>query len=240
MGNPPLRNPSHSFCQICGFSQTKESTDALRNLFSVSHSLCSSPVEFSSSSQHLLRARKSSSPSHSSQPPVSSHIQPDLSTSEPQEYLYLHQCISRRTENARSASFSQGTRQKSDTAVQKLAQGNGHCINGVSGQVHGFYSLPKPSRHNTEFKDSTYDLPRSLASHSHTKSSLTGSEADSEDVYSFKAQTPQWGSPQQRPPVSAYNTQHEAEKPPAGLLNPPKGLSWVIQTVPALMTTMCP
>lgn len=86
----------------------------------------------------------------------------------------------------RSASFSQGTRQKSDTAVQKLAQSNGHCINGVSNQVHGFYSLPKPSRHNTEFKDSTYDLPRSLASHGHTKSSLTGSETDNEDVYTFK------------------------------------------------------
>ncbi|EGW12957.1 GRB2-associated-binding protein 2 [Cricetulus griseus] len=43
-----------SICQICSFSQTKESTDALRNLSSVSHSLCSSPAEFSSSSQHLL------------------------------------------------------------------------------------------------------------------------------------------------------------------------------------------
>ncbi|KAJ8798339.1 hypothetical protein J1605_001464 [Eschrichtius robustus] len=75
---------------------------------------------------------------------------------------------------------------RSDTAVQKLAQGNGHCVNGVSGQVHGFYSLPKPSRHNTEFRDSTYDLPRSLASHGHTKGSLTGSETDNEDVYTFK------------------------------------------------------
>ncbi|KAF3830177.1 hypothetical protein GH733_001602 [Mirounga leonina] len=142
----------------------------------------------------------------------------------------------------RSASFSQGTRasflMRSDTAVQKLAQGNGHCVNGVSGQVHGFYSLPKPSRHNTEFRDSTYDLPRSLASHGHTKGSLTGSETDNEDVYTFKtpsntlcrefgdllvdnmdvpatplsayqiprtftqAETPRWGSPQQRPPIS--------------------------------------
>lgn len=170
----------------------------------------------------------------------------------------------------RSASFSQGTRasflMRSDTAVQKLAQGNGHCVNGVSGQVHGFYSLPKPSRHNTEFTDSTYDLPRSLASHGRTKGSLTGSETDNEDVYTFKtpsntlcrefgdllvdnmdvpvtplsayqiprtftldknhnamavathgdsaaappprppkpsqAETPRWGSPQQRPPVS--------------------------------------
>lgn len=92
--------------------------------------------------------------------------------------------------HGRSASFSQGTRasflMRSDTAVQKLAQGNGHCVNGVSGQVHGFYSLPKPSRHNAEFRDSTYDLPRSLASHGHTKGSLTGSETDNEEVYTFK------------------------------------------------------
>ena len=70
--------------------------------------------------------------------------------------------------------------------MQKLAQGNGHCVNGVGGQVHGFYSLPKPSRHNTEFRDSAYDLPRSLAAHGHTKGSLTGSETDNEDVYTFK------------------------------------------------------
>ncbi|EGW05387.1 GRB2-associated-binding protein 2 [Cricetulus griseus] len=43
-----------SICQICGFSQTTESTDALRNLSSVSHNLCSSPAEFSSSSHHLI------------------------------------------------------------------------------------------------------------------------------------------------------------------------------------------
>ncbi|XP_077902869.1 GRB2-associated-binding protein 2 isoform X2 [Ictidomys tridecemlineatus] len=262
-----------SICQICGFNQAEESTDSLRNISSASQGPRSSPAELSSSSHHLLRERKSSAPSHSSQPTlftfepsVSNHVQPTLSTSAPQEYLYLHQCISRRTENARSASFSQGTRQKSDTAVQKLAQGNGHCVNGVSGQVHGFYSLPKPSRHNTEFRDSTYDLPRSLASHGHTKGSLTGSETDNEDVYTFKmpsntlcrefgdllvdnmdvpttplsayqipktftldknhnamavaapgdsaiappprppkpsqAETPRWGSPQQRPPIS--------------------------------------
>ena len=90
----------------------------------------------------------------------------------------------------RSASFSQGTRasflMRSDTAVQKLAQGNGHCVNGVGGQVHGFYSLPKPSRHHAEFRDSAYDLPRSLAAHGHTKGSLTGSETDNEDAYTFK------------------------------------------------------
>ncbi|OBS67352.1 hypothetical protein A6R68_04106 [Neotoma lepida] len=172
--------------------------------------------------------RESSMPSHSGQstlfPPVSSHIQPALSTS---------------TKNAR------GIRQKTDTAVQKLAQGNRHSIIKVSKQVHGFCNLPKPSRHNTGLKDSTYDLPRSLISHSHNQGSLTGSETDNEATYTFQtpnntlcqeirelladnmdiptiplsayqiprtlkhsamtpsqAKTPRWGSPQQRPPIS--------------------------------------
>uniref|UniRef100_A0A5F8H474 GRB2 associated binding protein 2 n=1 Tax=Monodelphis domestica TaxID=13616 RepID=A0A5F8H474_MONDO len=188
----------HSICQICGFNQSDENSDSLRNLPTIGHGPRSSPAELNSSNPHLLRERKSSAPSHSSQPTLftfeapANHAQTTLSTSAPQDYLFLHQCISRRTENTRSASFSQGTRasffMRSDTAVQKLAQGNGHCMNGVSGQVHGFYSLPKPNRHNSEFRDSAYDLPQSLASHSatHTKGSLTGSETDNEDVYTFK------------------------------------------------------
>lgn len=83
-------------------------TDSVRNISSVNHGSRSSPAELSSSNQHLLRERKSSAPSHSSQPtlftfepPLSNHMQPTLSTSAPQEYLYLHQCISRRAENAR-------------------------------------------------------------------------------------------------------------------------------------------
>ncbi|EMP28616.1 GRB2-associated-binding protein 2 [Chelonia mydas] len=98
--------------------------------------------------------------------------------------------MSRKSENTRSASFSQATRSsffmRSDTAVQKLSQGNGHCVNGVGGQVHGFYSLPKPSRHNSELRDSAYDLPRSFGSYTHTKASLTGSDTDNEEVYTFK------------------------------------------------------
>lgn len=90
----------------------------------------------------------------------------------------------------RSASFSQATRSsffmRSDTAVQKLSQGNGHCVNGVGGQLHGFYSLPKPSRHNSEFRDSAYDLPRSFGSYTHPKLSLTSSETDNEEVYTYK------------------------------------------------------
>lgn len=83
-------------------------TDSLRNISSASHGARSSPAELSSSNQHLLRERKSSAPSHSSQPtlftfepPMSNHMQPTLSTSAPQEYLYLHQCLSRRVENTR-------------------------------------------------------------------------------------------------------------------------------------------
>ncbi|XP_075448729.1 GRB2-associated-binding protein 2 isoform X2 [Ascaphus truei] len=186
-----------SICQICGFNQSEENADSLRNNQSVNHSSRSSPAEFSSSTHHLLRERKSSAPSHSSQPtlftfePPSNHVhQTTLSASAPQDYLFLHQCMSRKTENMRSASFSQATRSsffmRSDTAVQKLAQGYGHCMNGVSGHVHGFYSLPKPSRLNSELRDSAYDLPRSFGSDTPTKSSLTGLESENEDVYSYK------------------------------------------------------
>ncbi|NXD71601.1 GAB2 protein, partial [Eolophus roseicapillus] len=185
-----------SICQICGFNQSEENTDTLRSLASMNHAPRSSPAELSSASHHLLRERKSSAPSHSSQPTLftfdspASHLQSTLSASAPQDYLFLHQCMSRKSENARSASFSQATRSaffmRSDTAVQKLSQGNGHCVNGVGGQLHGFYSLPKPSRHNSEFRDSAYDLPRSFGSYTHPKSSLTSSETDNEEVYTFK------------------------------------------------------
>ncbi|XP_053564653.1 GRB2-associated-binding protein 2 [Bombina bombina] len=186
-----------SICQICGFNQSEENADSLRNIQSINHGPRSSPAEFSSSAHLLLRERKSSAPSHSSHPTLftfdspSNHVhQTTLSASAPQDYLYLHQCMSRKTENMRSASFSQATRSsffmRSDTAVQKLAQGYGHCLNGVSGQVHGFYSLPKPSRLNSELRDSAYDLPRSFGSDTPTKSSLSGLELENEDSYSYK------------------------------------------------------
>ncbi|CAH2225645.1 Hypothetical predicted protein [Pelobates cultripes] len=186
-----------SICQICGFNQSEENADSLRNISTMNHGPRSSPAEFSSSTHLLLRERKSSAPSHSSQPtlftfePQSNHMhQTTLSTSAPQDYLFLHQCMSRKSDSMRSASFSQATRSsffmRSDTAVQKLAQGYGHCLNGVSGQVHGFYSLPKPSRHNSELRDSAYDLPRSFGSDTPTKSSLTGLESENDDVYTYK------------------------------------------------------
>ncbi|KAM7318234.1 hypothetical protein ACRRTK_022971 [Alexandromys fortis] len=53
-----------TICQICGFM----STDSLRELSSASHGPCSSLAGFSSSSQHLLRERKSSALPTSSLP----------------------------------------------------------------------------------------------------------------------------------------------------------------------------
>lgn len=73
----------------------------------MNHAPRSSPAELSSASHHLLRERKSSAPSHSSQPTLftfdspASHLQSTLSASAPQDYLFLHQCMSRKSENAR-------------------------------------------------------------------------------------------------------------------------------------------
>ncbi|KAL2096658.1 hypothetical protein ACEWY4_008806 [Coilia grayii] len=108
----------------------------------------------------LTGERKSSGPAHSSQPmlftfdmPVR-HAHGSLPNSAPQDYLLLHQCLSRKTEGTRSASFSQATRSSllvgSDSAVQKLTHGFSHCLNGVGSQLHGFYSLPKSSRQQNQ------------------------------------------------------------------------------------------
>uniref|UniRef100_A0A8C9EYW4 PH domain-containing protein n=2 Tax=Neognathae TaxID=8825 RepID=A0A8C9EYW4_PAVCR len=148
-----------SICQICGFNQSEENTGTVRARSSPK----ACPVPFSQVMKRGSRARCS---------PALPHLSPFLS--------FL----------CRSASFSQATRSsffmRSDTAVQKLSQGNGHCVNGVGGQLHGFYSLPKPSRHNSEFRDSAYDLPRSFGSYTHPKLSLTSSETDNEEVYTYK------------------------------------------------------
>ncbi|KAM8750111.1 GRB2-associated-binding protein 2-like [Rhynchonycteris naso] len=193
----------HSICQICGFRRAENSTDSLRNTASASHGPPShgprsAEAKLSSTNQHLLPEEISLAPLRSSQPtlfmiepPMSNYAQPPFSTSAPQDHVNFQQCISWRAENARSASFSQGTRASflmgSGTAVQKLTQDNGqYYINWVSGPVPGFYNLSKPSRHNTEFRDSTCDLSQSLTSHGHTKGSLTGSEINNEDVYTFK------------------------------------------------------
>ncbi|KAK7824588.1 hypothetical protein U0070_021509 [Myodes glareolus] len=114
----------HSTYQICGFL----STDSLRNLFSASHSSRSSVAEFSSPSQHLLRDRKSSAPSH---------IQPALFTSVPPRSISA--CTNASAEDRKCE----------------------EC-----------WLLSERSAED-------------LASHSHTKGSLTGSETDNEDVDIF-------------------------------------------------------
>ncbi|KAG8430118.1 hypothetical protein GDO86_018447, partial [Hymenochirus boettgeri] len=153
---------------------------SIRNIQSLKQGPRSSPAEFNSPHHHL-RERKSSAPSHSSHPTLftfetpSNHLhQTTLSTSAPQDYLFLHQCMSRKSENMRSASFSQASRSsffmRSDSAVQKLVQG----------------MFTEVSRLSTELRDSTYDLPRSFGSDTPTKSSLTGLESENEEVYSYK------------------------------------------------------
>lgn len=73
----------------------------------MNHAPRSSPAELSGANHHLLRERKSSAPSHSSQPTLftfdspAGHLQSTLSASAPQDYLFLHQCMSRKSENAR-------------------------------------------------------------------------------------------------------------------------------------------
>lgn len=80
----------------------------------VSHGPRSSPAELNSSNHHLLRERKSSAPAHSSQPTLftfdspANHVQTTLSASAPQDYLFLHQCMSRKSENTRYSRRSMG------------------------------------------------------------------------------------------------------------------------------------
>ncbi|KAM6973738.1 LOW QUALITY PROTEIN: GRB2-associated-binding protein 2 [Aplochiton taeniatus] len=144
-----------SICQLCGFNQSEENHAPDGRAIHMPRSVGD---DVASSASALMRERKSSAPVHSSQPvlftfdvpvPVRHHHthHGSLSNSAPQDYLLLHQCMSRKTESARSASFSQATRSSlfmgSDSAVQKLSHGFSHCLNGMGAQLHGFYSLPK-------------------------------------------------------------------------------------------------
>ncbi|XP_043927247.1 GRB2-associated-binding protein 2 [Protopterus annectens] len=184
-----------SICLICGFNQSEDNTDSIRSVPSGGLGPRSSPADLGHSNQHLLRVRKSSAPAHSSQPTLftfdnSSHVPPPLSASAPQDYLFLHQCMSRRTENARSASFSQASRSsffiKNDSPLQKICQGYPHCMNRVTGQAHGFYSLPKPVKNNYDNRDSSYSQPRSSDIDGYAKSNLSASEKENQDEYIFK------------------------------------------------------
>uniref|UniRef100_H2PUB2 GRB2 associated binding protein family member 4 n=1 Tax=Pongo abelii TaxID=9601 RepID=H2PUB2_PONAB len=175
-----------SICQICGFRQVEESTGSLGNISSASHGPCSSPAEPSRSHQHLPQEQEPTS-----EPPVSHCVLPAWPIPAPRGCVCSQQHASQRAEHARSASFSQGSGaaflMRRSTAVQNLAQHSGYGVDGVSGHIHGFHSLSKPSQRNTEFRGSTHRIPWSLASHGPTRGSLTGSEADKEGVYPFKA-----------------------------------------------------
>ncbi|PWA28055.1 hypothetical protein CCH79_00012092, partial [Gambusia affinis] len=162
--------------------------------------------------------RKSSAPVHSSQPvlftfdvPVRHSHHGSLSNSAPQDYLLLHQCMSRKTESARSASFSQSTRSNtflgSDSPVQKFSYGFSNCLNGTGAQLHGFYSLPKPGKHQLSVHDDSsqeacYVLPRGYSSEAPPHSSLGDPDFENEEVYTFKT------------PCNTLATMHSNERSP--------------------------
>ncbi|XP_033832927.1 GRB2-associated-binding protein 2 isoform X2 [Periophthalmus magnuspinnatus] len=185
-----------SICQLCGFNQSDDNNDS--RLHHISRSV---GAEAPGSVAPVSGDRKSV-PIHSSQPLLFTFDVParPLSNSAPQDYLLLHQCISRKTESARSASFSQSMRHNSnvfmgsDTAVQKLSHGFSHCLNGMGGQLHGFYSLPKPGKHHPlpvhddSPQEACYVLPRGYSSEAPLHSNFSEPDLENEEVYTF--QTP--------------------------------------------------
>ncbi|XP_031647324.1 LOW QUALITY PROTEIN: GRB2-associated-binding protein 2 [Oncorhynchus kisutch] len=206
-----------SICQLCGFNQSEQNnhgTDG-RPLYSSIWAVPWQHQDLSSSLTPLTRERKSSAPVHSSQPvlftfdvPVRhggshSHHGGSLSNSAPQDYLLLHQCMSRKTESARSASFSQVQHSSnlfvgSDSAVQKFSHGFSHCLNGMGAQLHGFYSLPKPGKHQLASavgpRSSTrpdspqegYVLPRGYSSEGPSDRLGDMDQQQNEELYTFK------------------------------------------------------
>lgn len=112
----------------------------------------------------------------------------------------------------RSASFSQSTRHNSnvfmgsDSAVQKLSHGFSHCLNGMGGQLHGFYSLPKPGKHQLPVQDDSpqeacYVLPRGYSSEAPVHSNLSEPELENEELYTFQT------------PCNMLATMHNNERP---------------------------
>ncbi|XP_063349932.1 GRB2-associated-binding protein 2 isoform X2 [Pelmatolapia mariae] len=179
-----------SICHLCGFNQSDDSHDGRLH-----HMPRSVGADVTGSMAPLTGERKSSAPVHSSQPvlftfdvPVRHTHHNSMSNSAPQDYLLLHQCISRKTESARSASFSQSTRSK-------------------SAQLHGFYSLPKPGKHQLPVHDDStqeacYVLPRGYSSEAPAHSGLGDPELENEEVYTFKT------------PCNALATMHSNERLP--------------------------
>ncbi|XP_051934418.1 GRB2-associated-binding protein 2 isoform X1 [Hippocampus zosterae] len=189
-----------AICQLCGFNQSDDNNHDVR-LQQMPRSV---GADDSGSAAPLSAVGgKLSAPVHSSQPvlftfdvPVRHSHHSALSNSAPQDYLLLHQCMSRKTESVRSASFSQATRSNvflgSDSAVQKLSHGFSHCLNGMGAQLHGFYSLPKPGKQqqlpsapdDSPQEEACYVLPRGYEAHGGPPEL----DLENEEVYSF--QTP--------------------------------------------------
>uniref|UniRef100_A0AAY4C2K9 PH domain-containing protein n=1 Tax=Denticeps clupeoides TaxID=299321 RepID=A0AAY4C2K9_9TELE len=195
-----------SICQLCGFNQSEENHDAVGS--SATHM-----------PRHMIGERKSSVPAHSSHPMLFTfdvplrHTHGSLPGSAPQDYLLLHQCMSRKAESARSASFSQASRSSllvaGDAAVQNLSHGFSHCLNGVGTQLPGFYSLPKPTKQpqplSSSSVDACYVLPRGCSSDCHGGLDLSELELEAaEEVYTYK--TP-CNAPlaNERPPPDNYD-----------------------------------
>lgn len=133
----------------------------------------------------------------------------DLDAAECGHYRYWL-CVSVLCSCCRSASFSQATRSNlfvgSDSAAQKLSHGFSHCLNGMGAQLHGFYSLPKPGKHQLPGHDDSpqeacYVLPRGYSSEAPTLSGLGDAELENEEVYTFKT------------PCNALATMHSNERP---------------------------
>uniref|UniRef100_A0A1A8G2K3 GRB2-associated binding protein 2 n=1 Tax=Nothobranchius korthausae TaxID=1143690 RepID=A0A1A8G2K3_9TELE len=186
-----------SICQLCGFNQSDDSHENRSH-----HMPRSVGADVSGLVAPVSGERKPSVPIHSSQPvlftfdvPVRHSHHGSLSNSAPQDYLLLHQCMSRKAESARSASFSQSIRSNvllgNDSPVQKLSYGFSHFVNGTGAQPHGFYSLPKPGKHHLSVHDDSlqeacYVFPRGYSSEAPSHSNLGDGDFDNEEVYTFK------------------------------------------------------
>ncbi|KAJ8368622.1 hypothetical protein SKAU_G00086500 [Synaphobranchus kaupii] len=208
-------------CQLCGFNQSEENHDGGgRSAMHVPRSIA---ADLRGHTAPLIGERKSSGLAHSSQPLLftfdlpARHGNGALSNSAPQDYLFLHQCMSRKAESARSASFSQAARSGllagSDPAVQKLSYGSGHCPNGAGGQPSGFNSLPKPGRRRlpsareSSPREPCYDLPRGYSPDGR------GREAELKEAYAFKTAG---GAPAAAPPPSLGNDNYDLIPSPPG------------------------
>ncbi|KAJ8275848.1 hypothetical protein COCON_G00076000 [Conger conger] len=239
-----------NICQLCGFNQSEENHDGGRSVASATHGPHPMASELSGSMAPLIGDRRSSAPAHSSQPllftfdtPPPRHAHGNLSNSAPQDYLFLHQCLSRKAESPRSSSLSHMTRSNllfgSDSPMQRVPQGFAHCLNGMGAQLHGFYSLPKPGKHplssRTEWtRDACYDHPRALGLDRASRTGHPEQGPEPEEMYIFKTPSNALATSDRLPdnydipptPGSFYQTprsfdkNHNALEPAAGPESP--------------------